>query len=106
MGYINNTTWLEYTNVNFGSGYPQVAVRFASADTGTDIGTIQFRLGSTTATPFATVEVSGTGGWQDWQTSQAVAASPVPTGSQTVYVTFTESSVTGNFVNVNWYLFN
>jgi hypothetical protein len=69
---------------------------------GTDIGTIQFRLGSLTATPFATIEVSGTGGWQNWVTSAPVTASPVPSGVQTLYVTFT-TDTGGNFVNVNWF---
>ena len=80
-------------------------MRLASAVSGTNIGTIQFRLGSLTATPFATIQVSGTGGWQTWVTSSPVTASPVPSGTQTLYVTFT-TSTGGNFVNVNWFRFN
>ena len=88
-GYINSSSWLEYTGVNFGSGLTgQLEVRMASDVSGTDIGTIQFRLGSLTATPFATVEVSGTGGWQTW-----VDTTPFTT------------STGGNFVNVNYFRF-
>jgi hypothetical protein len=106
VGYINSSSWLEYTGVNFGTGLTgQLEVRLASAVSGTNIGTIQFRLGSLTATPFATVSVSGTGGWQSWVTSSPVTTSPVPSGTQTLYVTFT-TSTGGNFVNVNWFRFN
>jgi hypothetical protein len=103
VGWINSASWLEYTGVDFGSGYNSLGVRLASADSGTNIGTVQFRLDSLTATPFATADVSGTGGWQSWTTANATV-STVPTGTHTLYVTFTETT-TGNFVNVNWFQF-
>jgi hypothetical protein len=103
VGWINSASWLEYAGVNFGSGYSSLGVRLASAVSGTNVGTVQFRLDSLTATPFATVNVSGTGGWQTWVTDSATD-SPVPSGTHTLYVTFTES-ITGNFVNVNWFQF-
>src|SRR5271154_5919668 len=102
VGWIGNGSWLEYTGVNFGSGYPQIEARLASAVSGTDIGTISFEIGSLTATPFATIEVSGTGGWQTWVTSSPADNSPVPTGTQTLYVSFA-TSTGANFVNVNWF---
>jgi Carbohydrate binding module (family 6) len=104
VGWINNTSWLEYTGVNFGTGASNVAVRLASALSGTNLGTINFRLDSLTATPFASVTVNGTGGWQNWVTSPAVNTAPVPSGTHTLYVTFA-SSQSANFVNVNWYKF-
>jgi len=103
VGWINSASWLEYTGVNFGSGYNSLGVRVASASVGTNIGTVQFRLDSLTAAPFATANVSGTGGWQSWVTDNATVSS-VPTGTHTLYVTFTETT-TGNFVNVNWFQF-
>jgi hypothetical protein len=106
VGWINSGSWLQYNNVNFGSALPgNVVARVASAVSGTNIGTIQFRLDSLTATPFATVPVSGTGGWQNWVTAGPVTASPVPSGTHTLYVTFT-TSAGGNFVNVNWFTFS
>ncbi|HEU5353997.1 MAG TPA: carbohydrate-binding protein [Actinocrinis sp.] len=106
VGWINSASWLQYNNVNFGSGLTgHVAARVASAVAGTNIGTIQFRLDSLTAAPFATVPVSGTGGWQNWVTAGPVTASPVPSGAHTVYVTFT-TSTGGNFVNVNRFTFS
>ena len=106
VGWLGNGSWLEYTGVNFGSsGYPQVEARVASAIAGTDIGTISFSVGSQTAAPFATVTVNGTGGWQTWVSSAPVTASPVPSGTQTVYVTFA-TSTGANFVNVNWFQFS
>jgi hypothetical protein len=104
VGWINSASWLEYTGVNFGSGYTGVEVRDASAVAGTNIGSIQFRLDSLTATPFATVSVNGTGGWQSWVTSPDTAVSPTPSGTHTLYVTFA-TSTGGNFVNVNWFEF-
>ena len=105
VGWINSASWLEYAGVDFGSSLTgQVAARVASAVSGTGIGTIRFRIGSVTATPFATITVNGTGGWQDWVTSTATAA-PVPSGTQTLYVTFS-TSTGGNFVNVNWFRFS
>jgi hypothetical protein len=104
VGWINSASWLEYTNVNFGSGFTGVEVRDASAVAGTNIGSVQFRLDSLTAAPFATVNVNGTGGWQTWATSPDTANSPAPTGTHTLYVTFT-TTTGGNFVNVNWFEF-
>jgi hypothetical protein len=106
VGWIGNGAWLEYPGVNFGSSLTgRVVARIASAVPGTDIGTISFEAGSLTATPFATIEVSGTGGWQTWVTSAPVTASPVPSGTQTLYVTFA-TSTGANFVNVNWLQFS
>ncbi len=104
VGWLGNGSWLEYTGVNFGTGYPQIEARLASAVSGTDIGTISFELGSVTATPFATIQVNGTGGWQTWATSAAATNSPAPTGTQTLYVSFA-TSTGGNFVNANWFEF-
>ncbi|HEV2640349.1 MAG TPA: carbohydrate-binding protein [Actinocrinis sp.] len=105
VGWINSASWLQYNNVNFSSGYPTIDARIASAVAGTNIGSIQFRLDSLTATPFATIPVSGTGGWQTWQTTAAAAESPVPTGNHTLYVTFS-TTTGGNFVNVHWFQLN
>ena len=36
VGWINSASWLEYTGVNFGTGYTGVEVRDASAIAGTN----------------------------------------------------------------------
>src|SRR5262249_11139917 len=59
VGWINKTSWLEYPQVNFGSGTTSVAARMASAVSGTNLGTINFRLDSLTAAPFASITVNG-----------------------------------------------
>jgi hypothetical protein len=104
VGWITNGSWLEYANVAFGSGDSILNARIASNATGTDIGVIQFRLDAQTATPFATINVSGTGGWQDWITVES-PASPMPSGTHTLYVTFA-AGTGGDFVNVNWFQFS
>jgi Carbohydrate binding module (family 6) len=104
VGWITDGSWLAYDNVTFPGGMAgTVKIRFASTVQGADFGSIEFRLGSVTAPPFATFEVSGTGGWQDWTTSRPVTESPVPQGTYTLYVTFTNGG--GDFVNVNWFQF-
>jgi len=105
VGWINNTSWLEYSGVNFGAGggATEVQVHFASALAG-ESGSIQFRLDSLTAAPFAAIQVTSTGGWQNWSTSLPETASPQPAGTHTLYVTFS-SPQSGNFVNVNWFSF-
>lgn len=105
VGWITNGSWLAYNGVTFPGGMAgTVKIRFASTVQGADFGSIQFRLGSVTAPPFATYQVSGTGGWQDWSTSRPVTESPIPQGTYTLYVTFTNGG--GDFVNVNWFQFS
>jgi hypothetical protein len=44
-------------------------------------------------------------GWQNWLTTAPVTVSPMPGGTQTLYVRFATS--TGqNFANVNWFQFS
>ena len=105
VGWITNGSWVAYNGVTFPSGMAgTVRVRLASVVQGNNVGQMQFRLNSPTAPPFATLSVNGTGGWQQWVTSGAVAESPVPAGTYTLYVTFTNGG--GDFVNVNWFQFS
>jgi len=104
VGWINSASWLQYDGVDFTGLSGTVQARYASAVAGSSLGTIQFRLDSLTAAPFATVTVNGTGGWQDWTTA-SVSEAPVPSGTHTLYVTFT-TGTGGNFVNVNWFVFS
>jgi len=104
VGWINSASWLQYNGVDFTGLTGTVQARYASAVAGSSLGTIQFRLDSPTAAPFATVTVNGTGGWQDWTTA-SVSEAPVPSGTHTLYVTFT-TGTGGNFVNVNWFVFS
>jgi Carbohydrate binding module (family 6) len=102
VGWIENGSWLEYAGVNFGNGLAgSLQARIASTVQGNDFGSIQFRLDSLSATPFATIRVSGTGGWQNWVTSSATT-SPIPSGTHNLYVTFADATG-GDFVNVNWF---
>ena len=105
VGWITGSSWLEYADVDFGAGLTgSVQARIASPVQGSDIGSIQFRLDSLTATAFATIQVNGTGAWQDWVTSPDVTASPIPSGTHTLYVTFANSDGGGgDFVNLNWF---
>jgi hypothetical protein len=103
VGWINNTSRLEYGDVVFGRrGATRFVARVASGASSGVTGTVQVRLDSLTATPIASIPVSNTGGWQTWVTETAPMSAV--TGTHTVYLTFT-SNQTGNFVNVNWFSF-
>ena len=49
--------------------------------------------------------MTDTEGWQNWIITPAVTASPAPSGTHTLYITFT-SAQSGNFVNVNGFTFS
>src|SRR6266850_729363 len=95
VGFINNGDWCAYTNVAFSTNIMNVSARVASATSG---GNIQVRVGSTNGPLLATVAVSGTGGWQTWQT---VSADISTNGIQTLYLVFTGGS--GYLFNLNWF---
>jgi hypothetical protein len=105
VGWITNGSWLAYDGIDFPSGMTgRIQVRLASFLTSSDVGTIQFRLNSPYASAFATVTVNGTGGWQNWTTT-STGESPIPSGTYTLYVTFS-TWTGGDFVNVNWFQFS
>jgi beta-glucosidase-like glycosyl hydrolase len=97
---ITKDSSLEYDGVKFGLGGNEVQLRLASAVKGT-AGAVQLRLDSPTATPFATVPVTGTGGGQTWTTTAPVSTGTRITGTHNVYVTFA-STQTDPFVSLNW----
>ena len=104
VGWITNGSWLAYSGINFPAGLKgTIKIRNASTLTGANVGQMQFRLNSPNAQPFATLTVNGTGGWQNWQTS-TVNEAPIPSGTFTLYVTFSNGG--GDFVNVNWFQFS
>lgn len=99
IGYIQNGDWARYDNVNFNTTSPDLfQVRAASATSG---GTIEIRLGATNGTLIGSCAVSGTGGWQTYQTVNCNNLQNV-TGTQTLYLVFKGS---GDLINVDWFKF-
>jgi hypothetical protein len=101
VGWVNNGDQLRFDDINFGdTPATKLAARVSSdSDNG---GRMEIRLDTPTNTPVATLQVTKTGGWQNWQTVTAVC-SPV-TGLHTVFVTFANSAG-DEFMNLNYFSF-
>jgi hypothetical protein len=100
---IANGDWLQYNNVNFGSGgVKDFQARVASGAASGVSGLVEVRLDSRSNAPIGSFALSSTGGWQTW-TSVPGNVSAV-TGTHTVFLTFT-SGQPADFVNVNWFKF-
>jgi len=103
VGYIANGDWMQYDNVNFGTGgVVDFLARVASGAGSGVSGVLQVRIDSRTNAPIGSLEVGSTGGWQTWQ-SIAGNVSNV-SGTHTVFLTFT-SGQASDFVNLNWFQF-
>ena len=96
---ISNDAYIGIRGVDFGAGAKTFTARVASETSG---GQIELRLGSVTGMLVGTCSVSGTRGWQAWETV------PCPingaTGTQDLFFHFTGSG-TGFLFNFNWWMF-
>jgi beta-glucosidase len=100
-GWIATGDYLYYDDVAFGTtSAARVVSRIASG--ATSGGTISYRLDSTTGPVVATVNVTPTGGWQNWTSLTSTVSGA--TGTHRLYLTFT-GATTADFVNVNWFQF-
>jgi glucosylceramidase len=97
LGYVTNSAYAAYENVDFGNGVTGVNVRTASGGNG---GTLEFHLDSPTGALISNVSLPVTGGWQIWQTVNANSSGA--TGIHTLYAVF---SGTGSIANLNWFQF-
>ena len=98
IGYIENGDFIKFNGVNFGSGAVSVSVRVASQTSG---GTIKVCLDEKSAEPIATLEVSSTGGWQNWKTVTSDVTGA--TGKHDLYIKFSGGG--GYLLNLNWIQF-
>ncbi|MEH0153304.1 carbohydrate-binding protein [Limibacter armeniacum] len=99
VGWIDAGDYLNYNQVDFGSGAASVEVRMASDASYT--GSIEFRLGSTTGTLIGTLSTNNTGGWQSWETRSVNVSGA--SGVQNLYLVFNGGS---GIANLNWFKFN
>jgi Carbohydrate binding module (family 6)/Glycosyl hydrolases family 16 len=103
VGNLGNGDWLQFNNVNFGTGGVRDFVgRVASGAAGGVSGLVEVRIDSRSNAPIGSFALSNTGGWQTWTSVPGNVANV--TGSHTVYLTFT-SGQPADFVNVNWIQF-
>ncbi|MDI1461599.1 ThuA domain-containing protein [Catellatospora sp. KI3] len=84
LGYVDPGDWASYAGVNTG-GATSFRTRVVSGGAG---GGIQVRTGSTTGPILGTVAVPNTGGWSTYANVSAPLTN-VPTGNQTLFLTFT-----------------
>ena len=98
VGYIHNGDWLRFDDVNLTS-ISNMDARISSKFSG---GIIEVRTGSLSGTLIGSIEVSNTGGNQNW-TTLSTSISNV-SGTEDVYLVFTGGN--GYLYNVNWVAFN
>ena len=103
VGYIANGDWLQYNNVDFGTGgVRDFVARVASGAAGGVSGLVEVRIDSRSNAPIGSFALGSTGGWQTWQSIPGNVSNV--TGKHTVFLTFT-SGQPSDFVNVNWIQF-
>jgi len=103
VGYIANGDWLQFNNVNFGTGGVKDFLARVASGAGSGVsGLVEVRLDSRSNAPIGSFALANTGGWQTWTSIPGNVSSV--TGTHTVYLTFT-SGQSADFVNVNWFQF-
>jgi hypothetical protein len=98
VGFIEDGDWLKFTNLDFEDGATSFKARVASATSG---GHIELHLDSLNGELVGTCIVTGTGGWQSWQTKSCDVSGAI--GLHDLYPVFTGSG--GYLFNINWWQF-
>ncbi len=98
VGFIENGDWVKFDGLDFGDGASFFEARVSSASSG---GKIELRLDSPTGKLIGTCNVSGTGGWQSWETKSCNVSGV--SGLHNLYLVFTGSG--GFLLNINWWKF-
>jgi len=103
VGYIANGDWLQFNNVNFGTGgVRDFQARVASGAAAGVSGLVEVRIDSRSNAPIGSFAFGSTGGWQTWQSIPGNVSNV--SGTHTVFLTFA-SGQSADFANVNWIQF-
>ena len=103
IGAIRGGDWVQFNNVNFGTGGVRDFVARVASGAGANVsGLVEVRLDSRSNAPIGSFALGNTGGWQAWRSVPGNVANV--TGTHTVHLTFT-SGQPADFVNVNWIQF-
>jgi hypothetical protein len=100
---LSNGDYLEYNNINFGSGSSQFDARVASGAAGGVSGLVEVVLDNPSNAPVGSFAVANTGGWSSWKTIPANISKV--TGTHNVYLEFV-SGAGGNPPYVSLHYFN
>ncbi len=98
-----NGDYLEYNNINFGSGSTQFDARVASGAVGGVSGLVEVVLDNPSNAPIGSFAVGNTGGWTTWKTVPANISKV--TGTHNVFLEFS-SAAGGNPPYVSLHYFN
>jgi beta-glucanase (GH16 family) len=103
IGAVGDGDWVQYNDVDFGTGgVRDFVARVSSGAAPAVSGLVEVRVGSPSDPPIGSFALANTGGWQSWRSIPGNASNV--TGSQTVFLTFT-SGQPDAFVNVDWFTF-
>jgi hypothetical protein len=100
---LSNGDYLEYNNINFGSGESQFDARVASGAAAGVSGLVEVVLDNPSNAPVGTFSVANTGGWNTWKTVPANISEV--TGTHNVFLKFV-SGAGGNPPYVSLHYFN
>jgi hypothetical protein len=103
VAQLTNGDYLEYGNINFGSGSSQFDARVASGAANGVSGLVEVVLDNPSNSPVGSFAVGNTGGWSTWKTVPANITKV--TGTHNVYLKFV-SSAGGNPPYVSLHYFN
>ncbi len=104
VAQLSNGDYLEYSNVNFGSGSSQFDARVASGAGAGVSGLVEVVLDNPSNSPVGSFAVANTGGWSTWKTIPANISKV--TGTHNVYLEFV-SGAGGNppYVSLHYFSF-
>jgi hypothetical protein len=103
VAQLSNGDYLEYNNINFGSGSSQFDARVASGAGAGVSGLVEVVLDNPSNAPVGSFSVANTGGWSTWKTIPANISEV--TGTHNVYLEFV-SGAGGNPPYVSLHYFN
>jgi hypothetical protein len=103
VAQLSNGDYLEYSNINFGSGSSQFDTRVASGASPGVSGLVEVVLDNPSNSPVGSFAVANTGGWSSWKTIPANISKV--TGTHNVYLVFV-SGAGGNPPYVSLHYFN
>jgi hypothetical protein len=103
IAQLSNGDYLEYSNINFGSGSSQFDARVASGASPGVSGLVEVVLDNPSNSPVGSFAMGNTGGWSTWKTIPANISKV--TGTHNVYLVFV-SGAGGNPPYVSLHYFN
>lgn len=98
LGGVDKSDWIRYS-IDFRGERKSIEYEYAMSDATS--GSVEFRIGSTTAAPIAKMILPVTGGWGTFTTMTIPINPSYSAGSVDLYVTFSESArTTGSGGNI------